>query len=285
MSCQEPSLPPMGTALPAALAFRKNLVCYCEDPTIVVEYLQSLQLPYVLWENYDSIGAREKPEAGQVLVLPNVDRTLTLQQDELAKFLQVMRSRDTPFFVAIATVSPDFVPYAHFTPYLKRQFWFACAEPATGDATDLREEALSQLRTSLRGIHVHHSIRRYVLDIIMHLRVHRFSSQASGGGCSTHSLRDTLELCQTLALVEERPFVVPDIVKTAAYWYFPFHLELIQDPSHEISLQYGSDPDLVAQLVNAMQQFSLDRASEIHYPLYFQYMVLRDVLNLVVPAI
>ncbi|CAR22530.1 Maintenance of telomere capping protein 2 [Lachancea thermotolerans] len=285
MSGQEPSLPPMGPTLPAALAFRKNLVCYCEDPTVVVEFLQALHLPYALWENYDDIDARPKPEAEQVLVLPNVDRLLTLQQDKLAKFLQVMRSRDTPFFAAVATVSPGFVPYAHFTPYLKRQFWFACAEPMTGGATDFNEETLPQLRNSLRKVHVHHSIRRYVLDIIMHLRVHRFSSQASGGGCSTHSLRDILELCQTLALAEERAFVVPDIVKTASYWYFPFHLELIQNPSHEISLQYGSDPDLVAQLVNAMQQFSLQRASEIHYPLYFQYMVLRDVLNLVVPAI
>lgn len=286
MAAVDPRLPPIGTALPAALAFRKNLICYAEDPTVVVEYLQALRLSYTLWDDYDCIETKQKPEQEQVLLLPNLDMTRPLQQDKLAKFLQEMRSRSSPsYFTAIATVSPTFVPYVHITSYLKRQFWFACAGPCTDDLLDLHLESLPPLRAALGQVHVQHSIRRYVLDIIIHLRVHRFSNQSSGGGCSTHALRDMLELCQTLALDNKRTFVIPDVVKTASQWYFPFHLELVQDPSHEISLQFGSNPDLVAQLIGKLQNFSLHRSEKTQYPLYFQYMVVRDVLNLVVPAI
>ncbi|SCU89755.1 LANO_0D06260g1_1 [Lachancea nothofagi CBS 11611] len=285
MDTSDPSLPPMGAALPASLAFRKNVVCYTSDASTVVEFLQTLQLPYSIWDDYDCIEAKSKPETGMVLVLPNVDKTLALQQDKLAKYLQVMRSQDTPFFTAIATVSPGFVPYAHMTAYLKRQFWFACAEPRPQDLVELSEDEIEPLKVTLRQVHVHPSVRRYVLDIIVHLRIHRFAKQASGGGCSTRALGDMLELCQTLALAQDRSFVIPDLVKLASEWYFPFHLELIQDPRHEISLQFGSDPDLVTQLIDKLHSFSLQRTQETQYPLYFQYMVLRDVLEKIVPAI
>ncbi|SCV01479.1 LAME_0G16468g1_1 [Lachancea meyersii CBS 8951] len=285
MDLSQPALPPMGAALPASLAFRKNLVCYTSDASTVVEYLQNLKLPYCIWDDYECVEAKERPDTGTVLVLPNVDKSLVRHQDQLAKYLQVMRQRETPFFAAIATVSPEFVPYAHMTAYLKRQFWFACHEPRPQDLVELSELELPSLRSTLRQIHVHQSIRRYVLDIVVHLRVHRFSKQASGGGCSAHALGDMLELCQTLALAQERTFVVPDLVKLAAQWYFPFHIEVIQDPRHEISLQFGSDPDLVAQVLEKLRNFSLHRSRETQYPLYFQFMVLRDVLRIVVPPI
>ncbi|CEP60917.1 Mtc2p LALA0_S02e02630g [Lachancea lanzarotensis] len=285
MDSSQPVLPPMGAALPAALAFRKNLVCYTSDPSVLIEYLQRLRLPYCLWDDYDCIDIKDKPETGTVLVLPNVDKTLNIQQDKLARFLQKMRTRQTPFFTAIATVSPEFVPYAHMTAYLKRQFWFACQDARPQDLVELAHEELPQLMSALGRIHVHPSIRRYVLDIIVHLRVHRFAKQASGGGCNANALRDMLELCQTLALAQERTFVVPELVKLAAHWYFPFHLELIQDPRHEISLQFGSDPDLISQVLTKLQNFSLERSQESHYPLYFQHMVLRDVLRIIVPPI
>ncbi|SCU92269.1 LAFA_0F09186g1_1 [Lachancea sp. 'fantastica'] len=285
MDSTQPVLPPIGAALPAALAFKRNLVCYAADPSVLVEYLRHLKLPYCLWNDYDNIESKEKPEKGTVLVLPNVDKTLVLQQDKLARFLQVMRSQPTPFFAAIATVSPEFVPYTQMTAYLKRQFWFACQNPRPKDLVKLSEEELPQLRSAIGKIHIHPSIRRYILDIIVHLRVHRFAKQASGGGCSANALRDMLELCQTLALAQERSFVVPELVKQAAHWYFPFHIELIQDPRHEISLQFGSDPDLVAQVLTKLQDFSLQRSQESNYPLYFQHMVLRDVLRVIVPPI
>ncbi|SCU94733.1 LADA_0G10748g1_1 [Lachancea dasiensis] len=279
------TLPPIGAALPAALAFRKNLVCYTEDASTVVEYLQNLKLQYLLWDDYDCIDVKNKPDVGTVLILPNIDKILILQQDKLAKYLQTMASQKTAFFTAIATVSLDFSPYANMTAYLKRQFWFACGEPRIQDLVELSLQELAPLREALAQIHVQPSIRRYILDVVVHLRVHRFAKQATGGGCSSRALGDMLDLCQTLALAQERQFVVPDLVRLAAQWYFPFHIELIQDPSHEISLQFGSDPDIVAQVLYKLQDFSIQRAEKTKYPLYFQYMVLRDVLHRVVPPI
>ncbi|SCW02492.1 LAFE_0F07624g1_1 [Lachancea fermentati] len=283
-----PSLPPFRDSLLGALGCTKNLVCYTDDASLVVEQLRKQKLPYVIWDNYDNIESREKPFNAHILVLPNLDKTLGWQQDRLGRYLQDMRALDpTPFFIAIATVSSSFVPHRHMTAYLKRQFWFACAEPQPGsqDVLSIDEASLARYRAALAEVFVHPSVRRYVLDLIIHIRVHRLAKQATGGGCSTNALKDMLAVCQVLALLQGKSFVIPDIVKTASMWYFPFHIDLIEDPADEISLQYGSDPALVADLVHKLQNFSLSKSVETNYPLYFQFMVLRDVLSNVIPAI
>ncbi|SCV00301.1 LAMI_0G04148g1_1 [Lachancea mirantina] len=284
-----PALPSFAVALSAALVGRKNLVCLADDASTVVETLQKQDLPFAVWENYETVSGTPLPADSQVLVLPNADRMLQLDQDRLAKYLQEARATRAPFFVAIATVSQEFVPYRHFTSYLKRQFWFACAAPDANDTTDVIPDrslpALLQRRAAAAAVHVHTLIRRNILDVIIHIRVHRLAQQASGGGCSTVALRNVYELCQVLESGFGRSYVVPATVKLAAFLYFPFHIDLIDDPAEDISLLYGSDPHLVAEVLDKLQRFSIQRTHETQYPFYLQYLLLQDVLANVVPAI
>ncbi|KAL6928848.1 hypothetical protein ACO0SA_002178 [Hanseniaspora valbyensis] len=103
-----------------------------------------------------------------------------------------------------------------------------------------------------------HSLKQYILDIVVHLRMHRFSVQGRSGGIASISLNDMMQLSILIGITDnllnkiqgsnddtwidsvkgEEPesenkavdkddiIITPDTIKTASRWYFPFKLQL-----------------------------------------------------------
>ncbi|CAR29904.1 hypothetical protein ZYGR_0AD05940 [Zygosaccharomyces rouxii] len=172
--------------------------------------------------------------------------------------------------------------------WLKHKFWFACYEP---DENEVFSPLIGALPESLEkaqytDVHANRSIHRYILDVMIHLRMHKLLDTTKGGGIHTSALRDVLALSQLLALYRfNKAFVTPEHVKLACIWYFPLHVEFLKGSAMDTSVLYGSRPELVDGLLKCIADVKLSNTVETENPLFLETIVVQDVLNKVVPPV
>ncbi|KAL6942879.1 hypothetical protein ACO0RG_001843 [Hanseniaspora osmophila] len=249
--------------------------------------------------------------------------------------------------------------------YLYKQFWLCCSLDSFVNQIQQNQaitvnnlnayylkfiKTWSHIQRSGGATIFHSSLRQYILDIVVHLRVHRFSVQGKAGGAQTNSLKDMTFLAKLFALTPfiykqlyaessdvelDNCLVTPDFIKQACFWYFPFKLQLSISKEHmkhpnfikDPSILYGSDSALVDDLCNKLQDLQLmkrkqyqkhynntqgnwqqgaqaaqqdsheqtpeqeyvgqrqdkDHVSQTEADFFFQLLVVKDVLNNVVP--
>lgn len=163
-------------------------------------------------------------------------------------------------------------------PYLRHQFWFACGE----DMGQWQDSVVAE--SIVDSVYMHHSIRRYILDLIVHLRMHRLSKPNQGGGAHSRSLSDMTLLCKWIALTSGSSFITPDMVQTACERYFPWHLQLIESSKEDPSVMYGSQEELVDELINRFDTFAIKMAQEYKNPLFKQLCIVQSVMKDIIPA-
>ena len=90
-------------------------------------------------------------------------------------------------------------------------------------------------------------------NLAVFLRMQR----AVAGGVTSRSARHLELLARTLAAVNGRRYITPGLVKMAARKVWPHRVELLADPARERSVQYGSDPAVVAALLSGVTTTSV----------------------------
>ena len=197
----------------------------------------------------------------------------------------------------------------HVDAWLKHKFWFACAPPyldfesssessintrannSPGEMGEKQQEAegnrsvVLNEEANLNDVFVASSVKRYILDIMVHLRTHRLTYNAKAGGVYTNSLDDMVLLSRLIGLHSGKMFVSPSHVKKASKWYFPMHLELVQRSSMDSSLLYGSDPNLVDEMLEKLAKIKHEEVDEFKNPLFLESLVVKNVLSKVVPPV
>ncbi|CAI4044670.1 Mtc2p SKDI_11G1170 [Saccharomyces kudriavzevii IFO 1802] len=198
----------------------------------------------------------------------------------------------------------------HIGAWLKHKFWFACAPPYldfesssesnmstranTGDGATTKEEGqgsegkrsvVLNEEANLDDVFVGSNVRRYILDIMVHLRTHRLTYNARAGGVYTNSLDNMILLSRLIGLHSGKMFVSPSHIKEASMWYFPMHLELVQRSSMDSSLLYGSDPSLVDEMLEKLAKIKHEEVNEFENPLFLESLVVKNVLSKVVPPV
>lgn len=191
---------------------------------------------------------------------------------ELQNQLAVWLSKSRVPVVLVSQEDPKMIPY------LRHQFWFACGERLG------QWQALPVTESVVDSIFMHNSIRRYILDLIVHLRMHRLSKPGQGGGAHSRSLNDMVLLCKWIALTSGSSFITPDMAQVACEQYFPWHLQLIESAKEESSTMYGSQEEVVEELISRFDTFGIKMAQEYMNPLFKQLCVVQSVMKDVIPA-
>ncbi|XBW36996.1 hypothetical protein QEN19_002576 [Hanseniaspora menglaensis] len=195
--------------------------------------------------------------------------------------------------------------------FLTKKFWLSCPSKNTINFLNSKDDGAAILFTQYMNyiytrweaykqefnikntFKFNHMLKQYILDIVVHLRMHRFSIQGKSGGISSISLNDMMQLSILLAITyellikisdckedssnieddmnvedEEDTVVTPDIVKIASRWYFPFKLQLTYKRKNNLktknfrkdySVQFGSDKKIVDELISNLYDLSLKK--------------------------
>lgn len=227
--------------------------------------------------------------------------------------------------------------------FLMQKFWLACPSKKVMTFLDIQQNMdlycflkymsymhikWNQYKTSFNQnstFKFNHSLKQYILDIVVHLRMHRFSVQGRSGGIGSISLNNMMQLSILMAITDnlvnkinstgddnlmiddhseglgdtDDITITPDIVKMASRWYFPFKLQLTYKRranaktkhfKKDYSLQYGSDTEIVDELINSLDDLSIKKQNEfdgsgetIGYPFFVELLVVEDVLKRVSP--
>jgi len=89
-------------------------------------------------------------------------------------------------------------------------------------------------------------IGTYIYDIIIFVRTHRFVVD----GLPTFVLGEFKQFLAIYATIHGYKYVIPEMVRQAAYLLLPIRIHMLKDPSQEPSIQYGSDLALVEQILD-----------------------------------
>ncbi|KAL3234852.1 Maintenance of telomere capping protein 2 [Nakaseomyces bracarensis] len=135
------------------------------------------------------------------------------------------------------------------------------------------------------NIHIQASLRRYLLDIMVHIRTHRLSFNARGGGVHKNSYSDIIILSRLIAIRDNRKFVTPQHVRLASMWYFPSQLSIIDDSMKDNSILYGSKPELVRELMKRLVFVRNKKIVEMNNPLFIEALIVRNAIKKIVPPV
>lgn len=237
----------------------------------------------------------------EIVIVPQVDTLSKEEQNTLVRMMVASKqSRPVRLFIGMicwdveheqdmnGDAEAAMCSRITLEDWLKHKFWLACYEPYESElVSPLREDTPDPLKhVQYTDIHANRSIHRYILDVMIHLRMHRLVDTTKGGGIHTRSSADVLELSQLIALHKyKRKFVTPDHVKLACLWYFPMHLELLTSSLMDTSVLYGSRPELVDGLLQRISELKLRQSVELENPLFLERLVVLDVLKKVVPPV
>jgi hypothetical protein len=164
----------------------------------------------------------------------------TIQCGELFTIIGITKEKDT------------------LLPLLNQEFWFRqLYEPLT-TVTNKQYPTSETLNASkvtyfisfksrFSQVTIVPEIKRYIYDIVIHVRCHRCVST----GFPTRSITDLELLSQCLCVLFDREYVIPTVVKLACRKLIPFKIRMVA-PDLEPTLQYGSDADLVKELLRRM---------------------------------
>lgn len=184
--------------------------------------------------------------------------------------------------------------------WLKHKFWIAGLTPEehlsddnndSKGATDTIEEGLEGITESINikndfsEVHMEPAVRRYILDIMVHLRLHRLTYSGKGGGIIKDALDSMILLCKILSFERGKMFVTPNIVKEVSFIYFPMHLVLITTSARDTSILYGSKSKLVEEFLDNIAKVKLQNVKDSNNALFLEYLVVNDVLSKIVPTI
>lgn len=220
-------------------------------------------------------------------------------------------------------------------PWLKNKFWIACASPnkaevnykfqstfvyendetkrhdnvSVKDISDIASLSLKNSSSTIsefdleKDIKVIPPLKRYIMDIMVHIRMHRLTVNHLVGGAFSNALNDLLELSRIIAFDKGVTFTTPADIKLACYWYFQSHIELIKIAQDDNSILYGSKPELVNDVLETFASLKLQQLPNykdenykkpknapdiVDYninPLFLEYWVIRDVISKVVPPV
>lgn len=191
--------------------------------------------------------------------------------------------------------------------WLRHKFWLAGGMPDTpgqqggrsasnnssgsssssgSSGSDLAETVESiRLKNDFSEVHLEPSVRRYILDIMVHLRMHRLSYHAKGGGVQKAALDSMALLCRLVSYDRGQEYVTPNVVKEVSFLYFPVHLSLIHSATGDTSRLYGSSYRLIQEFLDNVAKVKAHEAAALDNPLFLEYLVVHDVLRKIVPAI
>ncbi|AAS50740.2 ABL031Wp [Eremothecium gossypii ATCC 10895] len=274
----ELSLPEFEAGLSASLTCKRNFACFATFAGEIIGALRGSRLRVQLLEDFSTIG-KDSVLSGelQVLVLATMQELPPREQNEVARWLRALR-KVHPGLVCIATIGAHENGGPGMTNFLRRQFWFATRGP---------KRACGALRLPKRAAFtVHPAVHRYVLDVLVHIRMHRLLDHSQAGGASSSSAEDVLDLCRWLCSANhpEKTFVTPDDVQQACAWYFPMHLDVIRLPQQEASVLYGTSMKFAEDLLIGLRTF-LKKTGTVDNPLLLETLIVQEVLGKVVPAI
>lgn len=154
------------------------------------------------------------------------------------------------------------------------------------DTNDISETVESiRIKNDFSEVHIEPSVRRYILDIMVHLRMHRLSYHSKGGGIIKDALDSMILLCKLCSYDQGKMFVTPNIVKEMSFIYFPMHLVLINSARRDTSRLYGSNYKLIQEFLNNVSKVKMHMSNKLDNPLFLEYLVVQNVLSKIVPAI
>ncbi|QLG72636.1 hypothetical protein HG535_0D03440 [Zygotorulaspora mrakii] len=225
----------------------------------------------------------------EIVIIPNICQYNKEEQVKLVKMIKNCNSggsRSSRIFIGM-------VPWAmadherhiiSMRDWLKHRFWIACLEPNETDSVNLRTEPSYDIPYT--EVHCSPAVRRYVLDVMVHLRMHRFVDITKGGGIQTMALNDVIVLSQLISKTTfKKNFITPEHVKIACIWYFPLHIDMLKDASIDTTVQYGSRPDMIDDFLDKLYKLNDEEAKKIENPLFLETLVVHDVLNKIVPPV
>ncbi|AMD18872.1 HBL030Wp [Eremothecium sinecaudum] len=273
-------LPLFEAGFEACSVLHRNFICFTDKHERILMVLDpGLHAKTAVVEHYDEIVKQptqvEKYRSFSIIVLARLDEVSQMQQGRVAKWL-LQLARNHSDLVCIGTIKRA----AGLSGFLKSCFWFATQGPQ-GDIVGNKITGKSP-----NNVSVHVALKRYILDIIIHIRMHRLVVTAKGGGAGMNSLQDIIDLSQWMVAKNassRKQFVTPDVIQQASVWYFPLHMELLKEPFHDSSVLYASDVKLVEELINQLKKLALRVGRD--NPLMLEIIVVKDVLSKVVPAI
>ncbi|KAF8534536.1 hypothetical protein BDD12DRAFT_408280 [Trichophaea hybrida] len=100
---------------------------------------------------------------------------------------------------------------------------------------------VDSIRALVADVSISTEIGRYVLDIVVFLRMHR----AVKGGVSTQGTVDFELLVKCLAPLHGLDFVTPALASLAVFKVYSHRIELVQRVEDERSIMWGSSPEAV----------------------------------------
>lgn len=115
---------------------------------------------------------------------------------------------------------------------------------ATQPSSELMQK-LPEFKTKIDAIFISPDVSRYMQDIIVFVRTHRFVKK----GVSPLVIRDLETLVKTVSLFRNMSSATPSVVGLAAKLLLPLKIELC-DPGDDIGLEYGGDLDIVTAYMN-----------------------------------
>jgi hypothetical protein len=115
------------------------------------------------------------------------------------------------------------------------------------DTPRITADDLALLRSKAEQVVVTVDVTRYLMDIIGFLRLHR----AVLGGIGPIATRHCEKLIRSLAPLQGLSFVTPGLVDVAVRKVYP-HRILIVSPEMERSVQWGSNIDAVAKVLEGI---------------------------------
>lgn len=148
-----------------------------------------------------------------------------------------------------------------------------------------QDEELTKKYEEYGGVHIQASLRRYLLDIMVHIRTHRLAFNARGGGVHKNSYTDMILLSRLIAIRAGRNFVTPQHVRLAALWYFPSQLNIIDDSMKDNSILYGSKPELVRELMKRVVFVRNKQLVEMNNPLFMEALIVQNAIKKIVPPV
>jgi len=159
--------------------------------------------------------------------------------------------------------------------YLQEVFWFKQPHDPSEQLTRIDDKCnpkisndmirrFKSLGEEINAVVIVPEMKRYIYDIVIFVRTHRCVSTGLRGNC----IRELEVLSKALCVLFNKGFVIPSIIKLASRKLLPLEIKMIK-PEHEPSLQWGSDPELVKELMKRMSP----------------HLVVEDVLKKVSPPV
>lgn len=269
------------------------------------------------------LSCAEKKQIFEIFIIPEINRLTNKEQRILAKCMRYSTLNDIKrIFIGIVEWKHwsdenqndrSRVAYQEIlkspiiiSDWLRNKFWIACHSPkvesldsslssgyyseneSTPDdfiANDLLENEYRSIWSKLPQVHMESSLQRYLLDVMVHLRTHRLTYHAKGGGAHSNSVKDISMLSKLMSLDSNKMFVTPRELKQAMFWYYPIHIVIINHISMDSSILYGSKIKLVEEFLNKVGKVKEIKTEEFENPFFIESLVIKDVINKVVPPV